>query len=111
MGQSFADTFVVYDLETLDSVHPKPDPRDSGAVQVCTRFHHGTFYPVCHPKVPIPFEIETADSINDDMVLDAPTIDEILPSYGILPGCGMVAHNADFVWVLSAQLQCAWIRV
>ena len=50
-----------------------------------------------NPKVPIPFEIEQLTSINDDMVIDAKTIEEILPEFmEFCQDAVMVAHNADF---------------
>ena len=50
-----------------------------------------------NPEVPIPFRIEQLTSINDSMVLDAPTIEDVLPKFlEFCEGCVMVAHNADF---------------
>ena len=47
--------------------------------------------------MPIPYRIEELTSINDNMVLDAPTIEEILPKFlEFSEGCVMVAHNASF---------------
>ena len=50
-----------------------------------------------NPKVPIPFEIEQLTSIKDEMVMDAPTIEEVLPRFmEFCKDAVMVAHNADF---------------
>ena len=50
-----------------------------------------------NPKVPIPFRIEQLTSINDSMVMDAPTIEEVLPKFlEFSKDAVMVAHNADF---------------
>ena len=38
----------------------------------------GTFV---NPKVPIPFRIENLTGINDNMVLDAPDIETVLPKF------------------------------
>ena len=50
-----------------------------------------------NPQVPIPFRIEELTSINDEMVMDAPVIADILPEFmAFCEGCIMVAHNASF---------------
>ena len=97
MGQSFADTFVVFDLETTGFSPSKNQIIEIGAVKVVNGSITERFSTFVNPKVPIPFEIEQLTSINDDMVLDAPTIDEILPKFmEFCQDAVMVAHNADF---------------
>jgi DNA polymerase-3 subunit alpha (Gram-positive type) len=50
-----------------------------------------------NPEVPIPFEIEKLTGIRDEMVMDAPKIEEVLPSFlDFCEGCVLVAHNANF---------------
>ena len=97
MGQSFADTFVVFDLETTGFSPSKNQIIEIGAVKVVNGSIAQRFSTFVNPKVPIPFEIEQLTSINDDMVLDAPVIDEILPKFmDFCQDAVMVAHNADF---------------
>ena len=97
MGQSFADTFVVFDLETTGFSPSKNQIIEIGAVKVVNGSIAQRFSTFVNPKVPIPFEIEQLTSINDDMVLDAPVIDEILPKFmEFCQDAVMVAHNADF---------------
>lgn len=97
MGQSFADTFVVFDLETTGFSPSKNQIIEIGAVKVVNGSIAQCFSTFVNPKVPIPFEIEQLTSINDDMVLDAPVIDEILPKFmEFCQDAVMVAHNADF---------------
>ena len=71
MGQSFADTFVVFDLETTGFSPSKNQIIEIGAVKVENGSITERFSTFVNPKVPIPFEIEQLTSINDDMVLDA----------------------------------------
>ena len=97
MGQSFADTFVVFDLETTGFSPSKNQIIEIGAVKVVNGSITERFSTFVNPKVPIPFEIEQLTSISDDMVLDAPTIDEILSKFmEFCRDAVMVAHNADF---------------
>lgn len=47
--------------------------------------------------MPIPFRIEQLTSINDEMVMDAPGIEEVLPEFlKFCEGTIFVAHNANF---------------
>ncbi len=96
-GQSLSDVCVVFDLETT-GFRPKENKIiEIGAVKV----EHGAitdrFSAFVNPKVPIPYEIEQLTGIQDEMVLDAKTIEEVLPEF--MEFCGdaiLVAHNADF---------------
>ena len=68
-----------------------------GAVKVEKGQITDRFSTFVNPEVPIPFRIEQLTSINDSMVLDAPTIEEVLPKFlEFCEGCVMVAHTADF---------------
>ena len=96
-GQSMDDNFVVFDLETTGFSPEKDRIIEIGAVKVEHGEITGRFSTFVNPQTPIPYRIEELTSIRDDMVLDAPKIEEILPEF--LSFCGgavMVAHNADF---------------
>ena len=96
-NQNLDDTYVVFDLETTGFSPEKNKIIEIGAVKV----EHGEitdrFSTFVNPEVPIPYRIEELTSIRDDMVIDAPKIETILPQF--MEFCGdaiMVAHNADF---------------
>ena len=97
MGQTFADSFVVFDLETTGFSAAKNKIIEIGAVKVVNGSITERFSTFVNPKVPIPYEIEQLTHITDDMVLDAPMIHEILPQFmEFFQNSVMVAHNADF---------------
>jgi len=96
-GQKLDDDFVVFDIETtgFSPVHNRII--EIGAVKVSGGKVTERFSTLVNPQVPIPFEIEKLTGIRDDMVQDAPLIDEILPQFlEFARGCVLVAHNAGF---------------
>ena len=96
-GQSLQADFVVFDLETTGFSPVKNRIIEIGAVKVSQGKITERFSTFVNPQVPIPFSIEELTGIRDDMVLDAPTIERILPQFmTFCEGCVMVAHNADF---------------
>ena len=96
-GQSLNDTYVVFDLETTGFSPLNNRIIEIGAVKVVNGKITDRFSTFVNPEVPIPFKIEELTSIRDDMVLDAPKIEEILPEFlKFCEGAIMVAHNAGF---------------
>lgn len=80
-GQGLHDTFVVFDLETTGFSAKADKIIEIGAVKVEKGKIVDRFSTFVNPQVPIPFRIEQLTSINDNMVIDAPTIEEILPKF------------------------------
>ena len=96
-GQSLNDTYVVFDLETTGFSPLNNKIIEIGAVKVQNGKITDRFSTFVNPEVPIPFKIEELTGIRDDMVLDAPKIEEILPEFlKFCEGAIMVAHNAGF---------------
>ena len=96
-GQSLQDSFVVFDIETTGFSAKNDRIIEIGAVKVAGGETIDTFSTFVNPEVPIPYEIEQLTSIRDDMVMDAPKIENVLPDFlAFCEGCGLVAHNASF---------------
>ena len=96
-GQSLDDTYVVFDIETTGFSPEKNKIIEIGAVKVVGGQITDRFSQFVNPEVPIPYEIEELTSIRDDMVMDAPKIEEVLPEFmKFCEGAVMVAHNAAF---------------
>ena len=96
-GQSLDDKYVVFDIETTGFSPEKNKIIEIGAVKVENGKITDRYSTFVNPKVPIPFRIEELTSIRDDMVMDSPEIDVILPEFmEFCRDCTMVAHNADF---------------
>ncbi len=96
-GQSFSDSYVVFDIETTGFSPEKNKIIEIGAVKVVNGQITDKFSTFVNPDVPIPFEIEQLTGINDNMVLSSPGIEVILPQF--LEFCkdsALVAHNASF---------------
>ena len=96
-GQSLDDTYIVFDIETTGLSADKNKIIEIGAVKVTEGKIVDKFSYFVNPEVPIPYEIEQLTSIRDDMVIDAPKIETVLPEFmKFCDGAVMVAHNADF---------------
>ena len=96
-GQSLSESFVVFDLETTGFSPEKNRIIEIGAVKVESGKITDRFSTFVNPQEPIPFRIEELTGINDNMVLDAPVIEKVLPEFmQFCEGCIMVAHNAGF---------------
>lgn len=96
-NQMLNGTFVVFDLETTGFSPVSNRIIEIGAVRVVDGVIRERFSSFVNPQVPIPFRIEELTGINDNMVLDAPPIEDVLPQF--LEFCQdavMVAHNASF---------------
>ncbi len=96
-GQSFNDSYVVFDIETTGFSSRKNKIIEIGGVKVENGEIVGRFSEFVNPKVPIPLDIEKLTGINDSMVMDAEEIDVILPRFLAFVGDSfLVAHNAKF---------------
>ncbi len=96
-GQRLDGTFVVFDIETTGFSPVANRIIEIGAVKVDKGQVVDRFSVFVNPEVPIPFEIEKLTSINDSMVMEAETIETILPQFLDFVGDAvLVAHNANF---------------
>ncbi|MDO4295588.1 MAG: PolC-type DNA polymerase III [bacterium] len=96
-GQSFADVYVVFDIETTGFSATQDKIIEIGAVKVVDGVITERFSSFVNPQQPIPFEIEKLTGINDEMVLDQEPIEGVLPKFlDFCQDAVMVAHNASF---------------
>lgn len=96
-GQSLDQPYVVFDIETTGLSNLTCKIIEIGAVRVENGEITDRFSTFVNPQVPIPYRIEELTSINDSMVMDAPTIDTVIFDFmKFCEGAVMVAHNADF---------------
>ncbi len=96
-GQSLKGTYVVFDLETTGFSSVKDKIIEIGAVKVENGEITDKYSTFVNPKIPIPFRITQLTSITDEMVMNAPDIEVILPQFLEFVGDAvLVAHNASF---------------
>ena len=96
-GQSLDESFVVFDIETTGFSPVNNKIIEIGAVKVQNGEITDRFSTFVNPEVPIPFEIEKLTNINDSMVMNADTIEAVLPRFlEFAKDCVLVAHNAGF---------------
>ena len=96
-GQSLMDSFVVFDIETTGFSSVTNHIIEIGAVKVENGKIVDRFSTYVNPQEPIPYRITKLTTITDADVMDAPTIDQVLPEFfAVCEGCVLVAHNASF---------------
>ena len=97
-GQTLDDTtYCVFDLETTGISFRTEKITEIGIMKVRNGEVIDSFKTFVNPEKPIPMRVQEITHITDDMVKDAPTIEEIMPK--VLEFFGdsvLVAHNADF---------------
>ena len=95
--RTLEDTYVVFDIETTGFSSVQDRIIEIGAVKV----EHGeitdSYSTFVNPGIPIPFEITNLTGITDEMVMESPNIDLVLPKFLEFVGdAALVAHNAGF---------------
>lgn len=96
-GQGLEDSYVVFDLETTGFSSKNDKIIEIGAVKIQNGAIVDNFSEFVNPRRPIPYKITELTGINDDMVSDAQSIEDILPRFLEFIGDSIVvAHNAGF---------------
>ena len=97
-GQSLSGTeYVVFDIETTGLSAGFDKIIEIGAVKLKDGEIIGRFSEFINPEMPIPYKITELTSINDAMVMHAPTYEELLPKFlDFVGNAVVVAHNAQF---------------
>ena len=94
---TFADEFIVFDIETTGLSALNCKITEIGAVKIKSGQILERYNTFVNPECPIPEEITKLTSITDEMVADARTIREVLPEFlGFVGDRLLIAHNADF---------------
>ncbi|MGH3655057.1 MAG: DEDD exonuclease domain-containing protein [Micromonosporaceae bacterium] len=98
MGEPLRDTtFVVVDLETTGGAVDGSGITEIGAVKVRGGEVLGEFDTLVDPGSPIPPFIAVLTGITDAMLVKAPKIESVLPSFlEFARGAVLVAHNAPY---------------
>lgn len=92
-----ATTFVIVDLETTGASPASCEITEIGAVKTRGGEVIGEYQTLVDPGTPIPPMIVSLTGITDAMVVAAPRIEEVLPSFlEFLGDAVLVAHNARF---------------
>lgn len=108
-GQSMDGAYVVFDLETTGLSAVNNRIIEIGAVKVIEGKIVDRFSTFVNPREPIPFEIEQLTSISDEMVIDAPVIEDILPKFlEFCEGCVLIAHKLLLWQDSSRKTAGAW---
>ncbi len=90
-------SYVVFDIETTGFSQENDRLIEIAAVKVYQGGIIDTFSTFINPEKEISLKITEITSITNEMVKDAPKINEVLPQFlEFCKGCILVAHNASF---------------
>ncbi len=93
----YATTFVVVDLETTGGAPDGGGITEIGAVKVRGGEELGVLATLVNPGVPIPPFITVLTGITQAMLIPAPPIEQVLPSFlEFVADAVLVAHNAPY---------------
>jgi DNA polymerase-3 subunit alpha (Gram-positive type) len=96
-GQTLDDSYVVFDIETTGLSPKFCKIIEIGAVKIVNGEKVDEFSSFVNPQLPIPYNTTKLTSITDEMVMDSPAIEEVLPKFLEFVGDSvLVAHNASF---------------
>ncbi len=96
-GDSYDQPTVVFDLETTGLSSAVCEIIEFGAVKILDGEIVDRFSSFSKPLSPIPEEITRLTSITNEMVADAPSVDDVLKDFlAFSKDCLLVAHNAKF---------------
>ncbi len=98
VNPQFSDTYCVFDLETTGF---DPEKQDKITEIAICKVKNGEiideYTTFINPERNIPYNVQQLTHITEDMVKDAPTIEEALPTIlDFIQGSTLVAHNSDF---------------
>src|SRR5688500_16353243 len=98
LGTPLAEvTFCVLDLETTGGSPADCSITEVGAIKVQGGETLGTFQTLVNPGNPVPAFIRLLTGISDEMLVEAPAIEGVLPNLiEFVRGTVVVAHNARF---------------
>ncbi|MGP1608546.1 MAG: PolC-type DNA polymerase III [Clostridium sp.] len=95
--ENISDTYCVLDIETTGFSFRTDKITEFGIIKYKNGEIIDTFETFVNPEMPIPKEVVEVTHITDEMVKDAPKIDEVMPKVmEFIKGTILVAHNADF---------------
>jgi DNA polymerase-3 subunit alpha (Gram-positive type) len=90
-------SYIVFDVETTGLSVVNNQLIEIAGVKIDNGKEVDRFARLINPHVPIPYHITQLTHIDDSMVKDAPTIEEVLPEFITFIGDAvLVAHNARF---------------
>lgn len=110
---SFLPPFTVFDVETT-GLDPRRGHRiiEIAAVRIEGGIIQGetAFQTYVNPERLIPWEAKQVNKIDDTMVANAPTIDQVLPQFlTFAEGSTLLAHNANFdMGFLQVEKDFCW---
>lgn len=90
--------FTIFDTETT-GFYPQRGDRiiEIAAIRIQGTTLLGEFQSMVNPERPLAYEAMKVNGITEEMVKDAPTIDQVLPKFlEFAAGSTLIAHNAQF---------------
>ncbi|KPJ65268.1 hypothetical protein AMJ44_10635 [candidate division WOR-1 bacterium DG_54_3] len=89
--------YVILDVETTGLEPTQHELTEIGALKIRGEEIKEIFSTLIRPRHPIPPEITQFTGIDDEMVKDSPSVEEVLPRFiDFIDSSTLIAHNAEF---------------
>lgn len=106
----YVPDYVVFDLETTGVSYEKDSIIEISALRACSGIVTDSYSTLIHPKRAIPYGATQVNGITDQMVAEAPLLEQVLPEFldfigsEVLVGHNIQSFDLKFIYLAAQEL-------